>query len=67
MDHLYSLNLAVIWQEGNQEPIFEGEPAIQTGVNITSYAQLTSFGKMFAQACVPEELPDSVIQSSETA
>jgi uncharacterized membrane-anchored protein YjiN (DUF445 family) len=58
MDHLYSLNLAGIWQEGNQEPILEGEPAIQAGVNITSYAQLTSFGRMFAQACVPEELPD---------
>ncbi|MEO1671116.1 MAG: DUF4393 domain-containing protein [Cyanobacteria bacterium J06631_2] len=65
MDHLYSLNLAGIWQEGNQEPIFEGEPAIQIGVNITSYAQLTSFGRMFAQACIPEELPDSVIKSGE--
>ncbi|ALF55792.1 hypothetical protein ACX27_27760 [Nostoc piscinale CENA21] len=60
MDHLHSLNLAGIWQQGNQEPIFEGEAAIQTGVNITSYAQLTSFGSMFAQACVPEKLPDSI-------
>lgn len=67
MDHLYSLNLAGIWQVGNQEPILEGEPAIQTGVNITSYAQLTSFGRMFAKACVPEELPDSVVKSGETA
>jgi Abortive infection alpha len=60
MDHLHSLNLAGIWQDGNQEPIIEGESAIQTGVNIKSYAGLTSFGRMFAQACVPEELPDLV-------
>jgi Abortive infection alpha len=67
MDHLYSLNLAGIWQEGHQEPILEGDPAIQIGVNITSYAQLTSFGKMFAQACVPEKLPDSIINEGEAA
>ncbi|MEM9121418.1 MAG: DUF4393 domain-containing protein [Cyanobacteria bacterium P01_F01_bin.56] len=57
MDHLHSLNLAGIWQEGNQEAIWEGKPSRQTGVNITSYACLTSFGEMFAQACVSEELP----------
>jgi Abortive infection alpha len=60
MGHLHSLNLAGIWQHGNQEPILEGEPSIQTGVNIISYADLTPFGRMFAQACVPEELPHSV-------
>jgi hypothetical protein len=57
MSHLHSLNIAGLWQEGNQETIYEGEPSIQTGVNITSYSNLTSFGKMFAQACVPETLP----------
>jgi hypothetical protein len=67
MDHLYSLNLAGIWQEGNQESIFEGEPAIQTGVNITSYADLTSFGRMFAQACVPEELPSSLTKPNNAS
>jgi hypothetical protein len=34
IDHLHSLNLAGIWQDGNQEPIMEGTPPRQTGVNI---------------------------------
>ena len=66
MDHLYSLNLAGIWQEGNQEAIFGGKPSVQTGVNITSYATLSSFGRMFAQACVPEELPSSLTETDST-
>jgi len=60
MDHLHSLNLAGIWQIGNQEPIHEGSPPVQTGVNISSLAQLTPFGQLFAKACVPDELPESV-------
>lgn len=54
LDHLHSLNLAGIWQHGNQETILEN--GIQTGVNITSYARLTSFGELFAKACMPDEL-----------
>ncbi|MGV0953256.1 MAG: Abi-alpha family protein [Fluviibacter sp.] len=54
LDHLHSLNLAGIWQHGNQVPILEN--GIQTGVNITSYASLTSFGQLFAKACMPQEL-----------
>jgi hypothetical protein len=57
LDHLHSLNIAGIWQQGNQEAVFEGEPRVQTGVRITSLAQLTSFGQLFANACVPEQLP----------
>ena len=56
MDHLHSLNLAGLWQDGNQEPIEEGEPPKQTGVNIKSIAQLTPFGRLFAKACVPQSL-----------
>jgi hypothetical protein len=53
-DHLHSLNLAGIWRHGNQEVIRAG--GVQTGVNITSYARLTSFGHLFAKACMPEEI-----------
>ncbi|GJL53714.1 MAG: hypothetical protein NPIRA02_08460 [Nitrospirales bacterium] len=57
MDHLHSLNLAGIWQQGNQEPVFEADPNVQTGVRITSLAQLTSFGQLFTKACAPDSLP----------
>ncbi|WP_211831088.1 DUF4393 domain-containing protein [Kistimonas asteriae] len=50
MDHLHSLNLAGIWQAGNQDPIMSGGQ--QSGVRITSYARLTCFGHLFAKACV---------------
>lgn len=53
-DHLYSLNLAGIWQQGNQEPIYENNH--QIAVNITSHAQLTSFGELFAKACMPDNI-----------
>lgn len=64
MDHLHSLNLAGIWQDGNQEPIMEGSPSHQTGVNIKSLITLESFGKMFAQACVPDDLSPQWVQSA---
>ncbi|MCM0612420.1 DUF4393 domain-containing protein [Marinobacter sediminum] len=54
LDHLNSLNLAGAWQHGHQEPIYEN--GSQVGVNITSYARLTSFGQLFAEACMPEEI-----------
>ncbi len=57
LDHLHSLNIAGIWQHGNQEPTLEND--VQTGVNITSYARLTSFGELFAKACMPEELANA--------
>lgn len=60
IDHLHSLNIAGMWQQGNQEPVCEGDPIQQVGVNINSRAQLTTFGEMFACACVPSELPDSL-------
>ena len=61
LDHLYSLNLAGIWQQGNQEPVMEGNPTVQTGVRIMSLAQLTPFGQLFAKACSPEQLTTSTI------
>lgn len=53
-DHLHSLNLAGIWQQGNQEVTYKNGQ--QSGVNITSSAQLTPFGELFAKACLPENI-----------
>lgn len=67
MDHLHSLNLAGLWQDGNQEAIMEGMPPTQTGVNIKSIITLESFGRMFAQACVPDELNLQWVQGTKGA
>ena len=64
MDHLHSLNLAGIWQDGNQEPIMDGSTSHQTGVNIKSVIALESFGQMFAQSCVPDDLNPQWVQGS---
>jgi hypothetical protein len=58
MDHLHSLNLAGIWQHGNQEP--DMNDGAQIGVIITSYSQLTAFGQLFATACVPNDINDYI-------
>lgn len=55
LDHLDSLNLVTLFPERNQDPIFEGEPRCQTGVDNHSFIQLTPFGELFAKACVPGE------------
>ncbi|MFP5414744.1 MAG: DUF4393 domain-containing protein [Gammaproteobacteria bacterium] len=55
IDHLHSLNIAGIWQVGNQTPI-RNEEGQQIGVEINSTAQLTPFGQLFAKACVPENI-----------
>ncbi|HWF62559.1 MAG TPA: DUF4393 domain-containing protein [Nitrospira sp.] len=55
LDHLHSLNLAGVWQLGNQEIIYEGEPKQQIGVLINSVMALTPFGELFVRACVPDE------------
>lgn len=62
MSHLYSLNLAGIFQSGNQEAIHMG--GHQTGVNIISYAQLISFGELFAKACMPETIDKFTAQET---
>lgn len=64
IDHLNGLNLAGMWQQGNQEPVYDDESKKQTGVNITSESRLTPFGKMFARACIPDKLPDSIFKKS---
>lgn len=52
MDHLHSLNLAGIWQDGNQEPIVAN--GRQTGTRIKSKVRVTDFGELFIKACVPD-------------
>lgn len=60
IDHLDSLNLAELRPEDHSDSIFDEEqPTVQIGLNIPYSADLTPFGRMFAQACVPEELPAS--------
>ena len=54
INHLHSLNLAGVWQEGNQVPLFHN--GVQTAVKILSYSRLTDFGEMFAKACMPQNL-----------
>ncbi len=56
MDHLHSLNLAGVGQQGNQEATYEESPRRQTGVIIRSSIALTPFGELFSKACVPEDL-----------
>lgn len=49
--HLESLSL-VIWPVEKQTPIRENN--IQIGIERQSILQLTEFGEMFAEACIPE-------------
>jgi hypothetical protein len=67
MDHLHSLSLAGIWQDGNQETIMGGTPPRQTGVNIKNLVMLVGFGQMFAQACVPDDLNPHWVQGAKDA
>jgi len=57
-DHLHSLSLAGVWQQGNQD-IVRGAEDKQTGIIIHSKAILTPFGTMFADACVPPVLQEN--------
>jgi hypothetical protein len=48
--HLYSLNLAGCWQDGNQKlDVVEG---VQKGVTINKITRLTDFGRLFVKACL---------------
>lgn len=55
MNHLNSLNLAVTWQVGQQEVIYDTITQKQTGVFINSERRLMEFGELFANACIPNE------------
>ena len=53
MDNLHSLSLAGTWRYREDQPIWEGER--QTGGYTFSEKKLTDFGKLFAEACVPDD------------
>jgi hypothetical protein len=53
-DHLSQLGLAGIYQEGNQEPLFDTPRTKQIGVRVRSKYTLTESGKRFVRACIPE-------------
>jgi len=55
MNHLNSLNLAGTYQVGNQEIIQDPTTGGQTGVYINSEKRLIDFGRLFVDACVPDE------------
>ena len=54
MNHLNSLNLAGIWQKGNQVPTYENNK--QNGVDIYNEIKLTEFGNMFVNSVIPKSL-----------
>jgi hypothetical protein len=54
MDHLHSLNIAGVWQIGNQEAIMDKDRNEQVGVFINSNIALTQFGELFVKSCVPD-------------
>lgn len=58
MNHLNSLNIAGTWQEGKQRPIVDTNTKKQIGVFIDSKRELTEFGQLFANACIPSEFKD---------
>jgi len=55
LNHLHSLNIASVWQVGNQEIIKDKETGEQTGIYKNSNASLTTFGKLFVESCVPDK------------
>jgi hypothetical protein len=62
MSRLYFLGLAHVIDQ-QQEPIVEppdsSTPNLQTGLRVKDKVELTEFGKLFVNACVPDELPAS--------
>lgn len=65
MDHLHGLQLAAICQQGKEEPVMQGMPLYQTGVNIKSIITLQSIGRVFAQACLPDKLNQEWIHGDQ--
>jgi hypothetical protein len=50
VNHLNQLGLAGIFQDGNQEPLFDSARQ-QNGVRVRAKYRLTDFGKAFVAAC----------------
>jgi hypothetical protein len=55
LEHLAQLGLAGIYQQGNQEALYDGPPATkQTGIRSRCQYMLTDFGGRFVQACTTD-------------
>jgi hypothetical protein len=52
-EHLNQLGLAGIFQIGNQETLFGGEPKVQVGIRARCKYRLTDIGRRFVRACAP--------------
>jgi hypothetical protein len=50
-EHLDRLGLAGIFQVGNQEALFGGQPKVQVGIRSRCQYKLTDFGRRFVRAC----------------
>lgn len=57
--HLKSLNLADTYQVGNQQVTSDVITGKQTGIIINNVRQLEPFGKLFANACIPNNFESS--------
>ena len=53
-DHLAQLGLAGIYQQGNQEALFDTPRTSQIGVRVRSKYTLTDSGVRFVRACIRE-------------
>jgi hypothetical protein len=53
-EHLSHLGLAGVFQEGNQQPLFDTPRTMQTGVRVFRKYRLTPFGERFLRACNPD-------------
>jgi hypothetical protein len=52
LEHLNQLGLAGIFQIGNQEPLFGGNPRVQVGTRARCEYRLTDLGQRFVRACI---------------
>ena len=62
LSHLQHLDLAGSWENGEREFPRNNEGK-QIGLRKTFETRLTEFGRMFARACVPDELPERASSS----
>ena len=58
-DHLSQLGLAGVYQQGNQEPLFNPDRSKQIGIRAHCQYRLTDLGRRFVQACMEKQEPPS--------
>ena len=58
MDHLHSLNLAELWATGPGDEIIDKQTKKTVGSYLNKERRLTPFGRLFSNACVPDNYQD---------